>query len=109
MEIRNVDIAFACWNKIFNFFLSCLLLQLESLDLDTSSKSEMTVSCSSSLIANFKLDDDFDSETRDLFVMVDNPEKHTGTMESYITFRINTKVIFFFFWKEWRFLFYFFF
>lgn len=65
--------------------------ELESLDLDTSSKSEMTVSCSSSLIANFKLDDDFDSETRDLFVMVDNPEKHTGTMESYITFRINTK------------------
>lgn len=65
--------------------------RLESLDLDTSSKSEMTVSCSSSLIANFKLDDDFDSETRDLFVMVDNPEKHTGTMESYITFRINTK------------------
>ncbi|XP_029640927.1 sorting nexin-30-like isoform X1 [Octopus sinensis] len=65
--------------------------ELESLDLDTSSKSEMTVSCSSSLIANFKLDDDFDSETRDLFVMVDNPEKHTSTLESYITFRINTK------------------
>lgn len=36
--------------------------------------------------------DDLDSETKDLFVIVDNPEKHVSTMESYITFRITTKV-----------------
>ena len=37
-------------------------------------------------------DDDLDSETKDLFVVVDNPEKHTTTMESYMTFRVTTKV-----------------
>ena len=31
-------------------------------------------------------------ETKDLFVLVDNPEKHATTMESYITFRVTTKV-----------------
>ena len=38
------------------------------------------------------IDDDLDGETKDLFVTIDNPEKHTTTMESYITFRITTKV-----------------
>lgn len=38
------------------------------------------------------VDDDLDGETKDLFVTIDNPEKHTTTMESYITFRISTKV-----------------
>lgn len=36
--------------------------------------------------------DDLDSDEHDLFVLVDNPEKHTSTMESYITFRVTTKV-----------------
>jgi len=35
--------------------------------------------------------DDCDNEERDLMVSVDNPEKHTTTMESYITFRVVTK------------------
>ncbi|XP_048255712.1 sorting nexin-30-like [Haliotis rufescens] len=64
---------------------------MESLDLDASARSDITVSRSSSLIANFRLDDDLDGETKDLFVIVDNPEKHTGTIESYITFRVSTK------------------
>lgn len=65
---------------------------MESLDLDLTSKSDATVSRSSSLIANFRLDEDADSETRDLFIVVDDPEKHTSTLETYITFRVTTKV-----------------
>ncbi|PVD23207.1 hypothetical protein C0Q70_16470 [Pomacea canaliculata] len=64
---------------------------MESLDLDVSTKSEGTVSRSSSLIANFRLDEDEDAETRDLFIVVDDPEKHTSTLEAYITFRVTTK------------------
>ncbi|BFZ16283.1 hypothetical protein BsWGS_19322 [Bradybaena similaris] len=65
---------------------------MESLDLEASAKSEEgSMSCSSSLIANFRLDDDYDGETRDLFILVDDPEKHTSTLEAYITFRITTK------------------
>ncbi len=37
-------------------------------------------------------DEDLEGETRDLFVTIDNPEKHTTAMESYMTFRITTKV-----------------
>ncbi|KAL5016052.1 hypothetical protein ScPMuIL_005641 [Solemya velum] len=66
--------------------------EMESLDLDASLRTETTVSRSSSLIANLShYGDDVDTETNDLFVVVDNPEKHSGTMESYITFRITTK------------------
>ena len=66
---------------------------MESLDLEASNKSEEeSVSRSSSLIANFRLDDDCDGETRDLFIVVDDPEKHTSTLEAYITFRVTTKV-----------------
>ncbi|KAK3800106.1 hypothetical protein RRG08_015072 [Elysia crispata] len=65
---------------------------MESLDLEASNKSEEeSVSRSSSLIANFRLDDDCDGETRDLFIVVDDPEKHTSTLEAYITFRVTTK------------------
>ncbi|ESP01213.1 hypothetical protein LOTGIDRAFT_212744 [Lottia gigantea] len=64
---------------------------MESLDLNASVKSDVTVSRSSSLIANFKLDEDIDAETKDLFIVVDDPEKHTSTLESYITFRVTTK------------------
>lgn len=66
---------------------------MESLDLDASSKSDVTVSRSSSLIANFRLDEDADAETRDLFIKVDDPEKHISTLEAYVTFRVTTKVL----------------
>jgi sorting nexin-7/30 len=70
---------------------------MESLDLDASTKSDETVSRSSSLIANFRMDEDFETETRDLFIRVDDPEKHTSTLEAYITFRVTTKVGLFFY------------
>ncbi len=38
------------------------------------------------------ISDELDDETKDLFVTIDNPEKHATTMESYITFRVVTKV-----------------
>ena len=65
---------------------------MESLDLDASGKSELTVSRSSSLIANLSGNDEEDTDTRDLFIIVDDPEKHSGTMDSYVTFRVTVKV-----------------
>ena len=65
---------------------------MESLDLDASGKSELTVSRSSSLIANLSGNDEEDTDTRDLFIVVDDPEKHSGTMDSYVTFRVTVKV-----------------
>ncbi|XP_064816073.1 sorting nexin-30-like [Oncorhynchus masou masou] len=49
-------------------------------------------SSSSSLLNRLQLDDDLDGETRDLFVTVDDPKKHVSTMETYITYRVVTKV-----------------
>jgi hypothetical protein len=46
-------------------------------------------------LAKLTLDNDLDTDEHDLFVHVDNPEKHTTTMETYITFRVTTKVIFY--------------
>ena len=36
--------------------------------------------------------EELEADTKDLFVVVDNPEKHGGAMGTYITFRIITKV-----------------
>ena len=44
-------------------------------------------------VAKLTLDDDIEKEVNDLSVIVDNPEKHVTAMESYITFRVITKVI----------------
>ncbi|XP_061732957.1 sorting nexin-30 [Nerophis ophidion] len=53
----------------------------------------------SSLFNRLQLDDDLESdprdhyvstETRDLFVTVDDPKKHVSTMETYITYRVST-------------------
>jgi len=69
------------------------LFKLESLDLDASGKSaETSVSRSSSLIANLSGYDDDDHETHDMSITVDDPEKHSGTMDAYITFRVTLKV-----------------
>lgn len=54
----------------------------------------------SSLFNRLQLDDDLEdgrdpfasTETRDLFVTVDDPKKHVSTMETYITYRVSTKV-----------------
>lgn len=68
------------------------LIQLESLDLDASGKSELSVSRSSSLIANLSGFDDEDTDSHDMNIVVDDPEKHSGTMDSYVTFRISLRV-----------------
>lgn len=66
---------------------------MESLSLDASVRSEPSVSRSSSLTGNLsRYEDCMDEETKDLFVVVDDPEKHTSTLEAYVTFRITTKV-----------------
>lgn len=66
--------------------------EMESLSLDASVRSEPSVSRSSSLMGNLsRYDDCMDEETKDLFVVVDDPEKHTSTLEAYVTFRITTK------------------
>lgn len=63
--------------------------ELESLDLDASGKSEPSVSRSSSLIANLSGYDDDDPASHDMHIVVDDPEKHSGTMDSYVTFRVT--------------------
>ncbi|XP_060564509.1 sorting nexin-30-like [Ruditapes philippinarum] len=65
--------------------------ELESLDLDASGKSELSVSRSSSLIANLSGYDDDENSGNDMVIIVDDPEKHSGTMESYVTFRVTLK------------------
>ncbi|KAG7271797.1 hypothetical protein CRUP_018293 [Coryphaenoides rupestris] len=54
----------------------------------------------SSLLNRLQLDDDLEAdtldlyastETRDLFVTVDDPKKHVSTMETYITYRVSAK------------------
>ena len=39
------------------------------------------------------IEDETVKEVNDLAVVVDNPEKHVTAMESYITFRVVTKVM----------------
>ncbi|WAR23722.1 SNX30-like protein, partial [Mya arenaria] len=65
--------------------------ELESLDLDASGKSEVSVSRSSSLIANLSGYEDDEGEPHDMTIIVDDPEKHSGTMDSYVTFRVTLK------------------
>jgi len=36
---------------------------------------------------------EFSLDTQDLQVKVDNPQKHLDTLETYITFRITTRVM----------------
>lgn len=42
----------------------------------------------------FQFDDTYtsDLDNRELIVRVDNPEKHSGALDSYVTFRITTNV-----------------
>ncbi|XP_076439906.1 sorting nexin-30-like isoform X2 [Babylonia areolata] len=68
---------------------------IESLNTEPSTPSDAPVSptdtsttCS---LANLPSERDDDAETKDLFVKVDNPEKHTTTLDAYITFRVSTK------------------
>ena len=68
------------------YTLQINLNRAESLEIDQAFAE------TSSRLAAMALEDDLDAETKDLFVVVDNPEKHVTAMESYITFRVKTKV-----------------
>nr|XP_054764274.1 sorting nexin-30-like isoform X2 [Lytechinus pictus] len=48
-----------------------------------------TISSTKALIGSYKFDDDQD--TRDLFIKVDDPMRHTGKMESFVSYRVTTK------------------
>jgi len=43
-------------------------------------------------VAKLNVIGDLDTDEHDIFVHVDNPEKHVTAMETYITFRVITKV-----------------
>ena len=73
--------------KVILFFPQDLILPNGGTPAGTASPAS-----SSSLLNRLQLDDDMDGETRDLFVTVDDPKKHVCTMETYITYRITTKV-----------------
>lgn len=40
----------------------------------------------------FEEEEEEDVDTRDIFVIVDNPESHVTAIETYITYRVVTKV-----------------
>ncbi len=44
-----------------------------------------------SMINQYKFEEDAD--TKDIFVTVDNPESHVTAIETYITYRVVTKVL----------------
>ena len=46
-------------------------------------------------VAKLNTSSDLDTDEHDIFVHVDNPEKHVTPMETYITFRVITKVSYF--------------
>lgn len=86
-----------CWcspNNVFSFNCKVTLFFFQDLILPNGGTPAGTSSpaSSSSLLNRLQLDDDIDGETRDLFVTVDDPKKHVCTMETYITYRITTKV-----------------
>ncbi|XP_064476466.1 sorting nexin-7-like [Ornithodoros turicata] len=66
--------------------------QTDVTDFPTPSEGSV-ITPDASMINFFHFEDDFGDEldTRDLVVRVDNPEKHSSTLDSYVTFRITTK------------------
>ncbi|XP_078575563.1 sorting nexin-30-like isoform X4 [Branchiostoma floridae x Branchiostoma japonicum] len=67
----------------------------ESLDMgaegDQKSTGDDITALTQSSLAGLRLDDALASDVHDLFVTVDDPEKHITNMESYITYRVTTK------------------
>ncbi|XP_078656311.1 sorting nexin-30-like isoform X4 [Branchiostoma floridae x Branchiostoma belcheri] len=67
----------------------------ESLDMgaegDAKSTRDDITALTQSSLAGLRLDDALASDVHDLFVTVDDPEKHITNMESYITYRVTTK------------------
>lgn len=79
-----------------------LSVHMQEVGLTNGTPVETPSPASASVLFNrLQLDDDLDSdardpyadtETHDLFVTVDDPKKHVSTMETYITYRVSTKV-----------------
>ena len=66
---------------------------MESTNQDPAKKLDDAETGTSSLLSQVQSEDDTDLETRDITVVVDDPEKHTTTLEAYVTFRVITKVL----------------
>lgn len=84
-----------------------LSVHMQEVGLTNGTPVETPSPASASVLFNrLQLDDDLDpdardpdardpyadTETHDLFVTVDDPKKHVSTMETYITYRVSTKV-----------------
>lgn len=79
-----------------------LSIRMQEVGLTNGTPVETPSPASASVLFNrLHLDDDLDPDTRDpyadtethdLFVTVDDPKKHVSTMETYITYRVSTKV-----------------
>lgn len=67
--------------------IDCLLCQLINILLQIASPSIDSFST----LPDQEISD-FQTDSRDLQVKVDNPQKHLETLETYITFRITTRV-----------------
>lgn len=82
--------------------LSVFLVSQQEPGLTNGTLAEISSPASASLLLNrLQLDDDPEAdaqdpygsaEPRDLLVTVDDPKKHVSTMETYITYRVSTKV-----------------
>ena len=92
-----------CYSHFFQYYLSQISPQPTGNSAEPPAKSvvdatkEAVNACLVQPLSGLSLtqgEDDNVTETdvKDLFVVVDNPEKHTTAMESYITFRVTTKV-----------------
>lgn len=45
-----------------------------------------------SMVNQCKFEEDEESDSKDIFITVDNPESHVTAIETFITYRVLTKV-----------------
>jgi len=90
------------WLHIHWFVNFCLQYYLSQISPTSSNKLEldgiMLVNSGKNNcchVAKSSISSELDTDEHDLFVHVDNPEKHVTAMETYITFRVITKVGYF--------------
>ncbi len=79
-------------NYVHDVILSLFQVNSTKAHLQVQNVTEHGNHSNSTNLSRLKLEDEDIEETQDLFVTVDNPEKHATTLESYITFRVTTKV-----------------
>uniref|UniRef100_A0A3P9INU7 Sorting nexin-30 n=1 Tax=Oryzias latipes TaxID=8090 RepID=A0A3P9INU7_ORYLA len=91
-------------SELFLFFTAQILPQPSDPELTNGTlvdgSSPASASSTSALLSRLQVEDNSEAdaaelyastETRDLFVTVDDPKKHVSTMETYITYRVSTK------------------